>query len=111
MNFIQVREDKERTVMRVFASAVVAALLLDGCATTSTDGVVQVGTNQYMIGGLGKFTDFSSSAVKARFYQKGAKFCADKGLVMSPVTSTGQDSGLGTYASAEIHFRCVPRQN
>ena len=30
---------------------------------------------RYMIGGLGKFTDFSGSAVKVRLYQQAAEFC------------------------------------
>ncbi len=86
----------------------VLSLLLAGCATTGTDGVVEIGPNLYMVGGLGKFTDFSSSGVKARLYQDASKYCADKGRVASPLNSTGKDSGLGTYASAEIQFRCVP---
>lgn len=84
------------------------SIFLAGCATTGTNGVVQIGPDLYMIGGLGKFTDFSSSGVKARLYQDGSKYCDERGRVMLPVNSTGQDSGLGTYASAEIQFRCLP---
>ncbi|XVJ69920.1 MAG: hypothetical protein HEQ39_09865 [Rhizobacter sp.] len=78
---------------------------LAGCAT-GTDGPVQIGPNTYMIGGLGNFTDYSSSAVKARFFQQGAKFCEDKNRTMVPMNSAGRDSGYGTYASAEVQFRC-----
>jgi len=84
-------------------------MLLGGCATTDTNGVVTVGPNQYMIGGLGKFTDFSGSAVKARRYEEASKFCAERGKVMESISSVAQDSGLGTYASAEVHFRCVSK--
>jgi hypothetical protein len=84
-----------------------ASMALIGCATTGTDGVVQIGPDLYMIGGLGKFTDFSASGVKVRMFQEAAKYCADQGRVMSPVNSTGQDSGFGTYASAEVQFRCL----
>lgn len=84
------------------------ALTLCGCATTGTNGVVQIGPELYMIGGLGNFTDQSSSAVKARFYQQGSKYCEERDKVMLPVNSTGQDAGYGTYASAEIQFRCLP---
>lgn len=42
-----------------------ATTALLGCATTGTDGVVPIGPDMYMVGGLGNFTDFSSSAVKA----------------------------------------------
>jgi hypothetical protein len=40
-------------------------------------------------------------------FQQAAKYCADQGRVMSPVASTGKDSGYGTYASAEVQFRCL----
>ena len=91
----------------VTASVWILYLTLVGCAT-GTDGVVQMGPDMYMIGGQGKFTDFSGSAVKARFYQDAAKHCQAKNRVMLPMSSTGQDSGFGTYASAEVQFRCVP---
>jgi hypothetical protein len=61
----------------------------------------------YMIGGLGSFTDFSSSGAKARLYRQAATFCADQGRVAVPMNSTGRDSGYGTYASAEIQFSCA----
>jgi hypothetical protein len=83
------------------------ALALTACVGTGTKGVVPIGPDLYMIGGLGRFTDYSSSAVKARFFQDAAKFCASKNQVMRPVNSVGQDSGIGTYASAEVQFTCV----
>lgn len=79
-----------------------------GCATTGTNGIVPIGPDMYMVGGHGKFTDFSGSAVKARFYQDASKFCSEKNRVMLPINSTAQDSAYATYASAEIQFRCVP---
>ena len=78
-----------------------------GCATTGTDGVVEIGQNLYMIGGLGNFTDFSSSAVKVRLSLDAAKFCFGKGKQVEPVGSTGKDARYGTYVSAEVQFRCV----
>ena len=91
----------------VLTIAIAAACLASGCATTGTAGVVPIGADLYMLGGLGEFADFSSSAVKARFAQQAAKYCADKGKAMVLVNSTGRDSGNGTYASAEIQFRCT----
>jgi len=87
---------------------VVGIVCICGCATTGTNGVVQIGPDTYMIGGLGQFTDFSGSAVKARLYQQAAEFCRSKGGVMVPLNSTGQDSKPYQYASAEIQFKCVP---
>lgn len=88
------------------AAALVSISLLAGCAT-GTDGVVEIGPDTYMVGGLGRFTDYSSSAVKARLYQDAAKYCTARNRVMVPVNSVGQDSGFGTYASAEVQFRCL----
>lgn len=88
------------------ATAWVSISLVTACAT-GTDGIVEIGPDTYMVGGLGRFTDYSSSAVKARLYQDAAKHCAGKNKVMVPVNSVGQDSGFGTYASAEVQFRCV----
>lgn len=84
------------------------SLLTSGCYTTGTGGVVQIGPDTYMVGSLGKFTDFSGSAVKARLYKQAEEFCKSKGGVMVPINSTAKDSGMGTYASAEIQFMCLP---
>ena len=83
---------------------VASALLTAGC---NSGGIVEVGPNQYMLGGIGSFMDISASAVKVGFYQQAAKFCADKGLVMQTTGSTGQDTAPGQFASAEIQFSCV----
>lgn len=97
--------------MKMFS--LVASLLLAGCTTpgtpgtTGTNGVVEIAPNTYMIGGLGGMTDYSGSAVKARFYKEAAKYCADKGLGMTPLNSSSQDAGVYQYASAEIQFRCT----
>ena len=87
--------------------AIVMICLASGCATTGTEGIVQIGPDLYMVGGLGNFTDYSGSAVKARFYKDASKYCADRGQVMLPVNSTGNDADFGKYASAEIQFRCL----
>lgn len=85
------------------------ALLLTACAT-GTDGVVEIGPNTYMVGGHGGMFDYSGSAVKAKFFKEASKYCADKGMTMVPLNSTGQDSAMMQYASAEVQFRCVPNK-
>ena len=87
--------------------ATLAALLLAGCAT-GTQGVVPAGNGLYLIGGLGNFTEYSGSQVKARYLAEATKYCADRKKDMVLVNSTSRDSGFGTYASAEIQFRCSP---
>jgi hypothetical protein len=97
----------KKTISHRLPAICLAMSGLIGCATTGTDGVVEIGPNLYMLGGLGKFNDFSSSAVKVRMFQEAGKFCAAKGKQIEPVGSTGKDSGYGTYASAEVQFRCI----
>ena len=84
------------------------ALLISGCAATGTNGVISTGENQYMVGGLGKFTDFSGSVVKARFIGEAKEFCAQKNQQFEMVSSTSKDVENGHYASAEIIFKCIP---
>lgn len=90
----------------VIATATATAVLVVGC-TFGTDGVVPIGPNLYMIGGLGGGFDYSASGVKVKFFREAAKFCEEKGKVMVPVNSTGQDARVGEYASAEVQFRCL----
>lgn len=92
------------------AGLVTLLLALGGCGTTGTDGIVEISPNLYMHGGLGSFTDFSSAGAKAKLYKDAKVFCDSKGLVVQPVSDTGRDSGYGSYASAEIKFRCVKGQ-
>ena len=98
--------------MRTFYSASVLMLLLmlGGCVTTGTDGIVEIAPNLYMYGGYGGYTDLSGAGVKMKLYKEAGKFCMDKGLVIQPVSDSGQDSVPFSYASAEIKFRCVKGQ-
>ena len=86
--------------------AMLSCLVMGGCGTTGTGGVVEIGPNTYMLGRLGGFTDFSGSAVKARLYVEAKEFCSAKNMGMIPYGSRGKDSALNQYASAEIQFKC-----
>jgi hypothetical protein len=88
---------------RSFTSIVGIVVCICGCATSGTDRVVQIGPNTYKMGGLGKSTDFSGNAVKARLYQQAAEFCRSKGGEMIPlnISTTWEKSrmaggGFGT---------------
>ena len=91
----------------VVGLAILSCLVMGGCGTTGTGGVVEIGPNTYMLGRLGGFTDFSGSAVKARLYAEATKFCSAKNMVMVPYGSSKKDSAPYQYASAEIQFKCV----
>jgi len=88
---------------------IAAVSVLAGCAT-GTDGVVEIGPNTYMVGGLGGMFDYSASQVKAKYFKEASQYCADKGMTMVPLNSSGRDSAYATYASAEVQFKCVPNK-
>lgn len=88
---------------------VLSAVLLTACAT-GTDGVVEIGPNTYMVGGLGGAFDYSASQVKAKYFKEASQYCTDKGMTMVPLNSSGRDSAYATYASAEVQFKCVPNK-
>ena len=85
---------------------ILVCLVMSGCGTTGTGGVVEIGPNNYMIGRMGGWNDVSGSAVKARLYAEAKEFCSAKNMVMMPYDSTKKDSALAQYASAEIQFIC-----
>jgi predicted small secreted protein len=94
-----------RLAMR--AAMFAACVFVAGCATDT--GFVRIGQDTYMKSTMGTFTDFSGGVVKARLYKQASEFCSEQGRDISPLGSTSQDSGMATYASAEIQFRCVPK--
>lgn len=94
-------------INRVQVACVVLAVasFFFGCATPGS-GIVEIAPDTYMHSSFGSFVTFSGSEVKAQLYREANAFCAGKGKQLVPLDSTAQDSGLGTYASAEIQFRC-----
>lgn len=80
------------------------SFLVAGCANTAT-GVVPIGNDKYMMSRV-KHMAWSGGAVKADLYREAAAYCAESGKALMPATSTSSDSGLASYASAEIQFSC-----
>jgi hypothetical protein len=89
-------------------AALTSLVLIAGCAT-STDGIVEIGPDTYRVGALGRFADYSSSALKAKLYQDAYKHCAAKNRIMVPATNDGQSSASATNPPAEVQFRCIAR--
>lgn len=91
---------------KLYVAAIAAAVLgMAGCATPDT-GVVPIGNGVYMHSKFGSALTFSGGQVKAELFQEAAAFCGKQGKQVTPVNSTSKDSGYGTYASAEVQFRC-----
>lgn len=85
-------------------AALISLVLIAGCAT-STDGIVEIGTDTYRVSSLGRFADYSSSALKARLYQDAYKHCAARNRIMVPATN----GASATNAPTELQFRCLAR--
>jgi hypothetical protein len=78
--------------------------LIAGCATsTGSDGIVEIGPETYRVASLGRFQDYSSSALKARLHQDAYRHCAAKNKIMVPL-----NQGSATDSS-QMQFQCVAR--
>jgi len=79
-------------------------LLLASCST----GVVPMGRDTYMISGMSPGL-VNSGAVRAKLLRQADAWCRKQGLVMVPVSYSGQDAIYGQQAAnAEVIFRAVP---
>ena len=77
-----------------------------GCATPGS-GIVEIADDTYMHSKFGSMLTYSGGEVKAELYKEAKQFCAAKGKKLIPLDSTAHDSGIATYASAEIQFKCL----
>ena len=83
--------------------------LIAGCATsTGSDGIVEIGPETYRVASLGRFQDYSSSALKARLHQDAYRHCAAKNKIMVPLNDANQNSASAAQSS-EMQFQCVAR--
>jgi hypothetical protein len=91
--------------LRCLTTVVGIVVHICGCTTTGTNGVVQNGPDTSMIGGLGKFTDFSGSAVKARLYQQAAEFCSSTLSAGCVLASFSTDAGQRSLQNADLPMK------
>ncbi|CAN7469715.1 hypothetical protein LJR175_003137 [Variovorax sp. LjRoot175] len=89
---------------KTLLAAVLGVIALAGCGTT---GVQPIGNGIYMSSKLGSMLTYNGGEVKADLFREAAEFCGKQGKKVDPVSSSSQGAGIGTYASAEIQFRCV----
>jgi len=80
--------------MRNFGNATIlsGACLLASCATTSTDGIVPIGSDLYMVGGIGKFTDFCGQCSQGQAFRGRCQFLP--GLGQGDVAGQQHRQGL-----------------
>lgn len=79
------------------------AISLAACSTTT--GVVPIGDGIFMLSKQ-EHMSWSGGQVKADLYTQAAAHCKALGKESVPVSDTARDATMGSYASAEVKFRC-----
>jgi hypothetical protein len=89
--------------MKRTLAIIATAIFLAGCASS---GVQPAGPDTYIVSHRVTAFDTTGSA-KAANYQAASEWCAQRGLVMVPVSSDAQPMGFGHPGSAELLFRAL----
>ncbi len=87
---------------------ILIAAFLVGCSST---GIVSMGRDTYMVAYQGS-TLQSKASLEAKCLNDANAFCAKKGLVMVPISSSGRNGlpvPFGKGGTCELVFKAVPR--
>lgn len=90
-----------------FTLAIFIAVFFIGCSNT---GVVPMGQNTYMVGYEGSNMQ-NKAALEALCLRDANAFCAQKGLVMVPISSNGRNAlavPFGHGGNCQLIFKAVP---
>jgi len=92
--------------MKLLTLSLSLSLLLAACA--STNDIVPVGKDTYIVSGWGKSPGgYSGAEVKANAIKEAGKFCASQGKQIQVISSTQRDMTFGVNATAELQFMCL----
>jgi hypothetical protein len=92
---------KYQTSILLFLSALL--LLATGCASSD---VISAGPDTYMVSASG--AGFATAGVREKVYKKANDFCAERGLVMVPVSFKARPGAFGQHPpSADLIFRAL----
>lgn len=84
-------------------SAIIIAAITSGCVSSR---VISAGPDTYMVTASG--AGFSTAGVRETVYDKANAFCAERGLVMVPVSCNARPGELGQRPpSADLIFRAL----
>jgi hypothetical protein len=91
---------------KVILGGLVASTLA-GCGTlNSTNNIVAIGPDKYMINGSVYLSNYDS-AMKAKFFQQAAQFCSERTRVMLPIDTSNMDIKIGDSGAKEMQFYCL----
>ncbi|MBY0572327.1 MAG: hypothetical protein K2P84_01495 [Undibacterium sp.] len=91
---------------KLILSGLVAGTLVACGTLNTTNGIVAIGQDMYMINGSVYLSNYDS-AMKARFFQQAAQFCTDRTRVMVPANTSNVDTKLGESSAKELQFYCL----
>ena len=93
---------------RSFVIAAAACTFLSACAST---GVIQSGSDRYMISKTSLQVGFGApTAVHAEISQEAIEFCSKQNKKVEVVNTTINHPALGRPGSATVEFRCIAEQ-
>jgi hypothetical protein len=88
-----------------YSVCLLVGAFLSGCASS---GPVPMGRDTFMMSQTGAWSWSSGSALKGNLYAEADQFCRSKGREMMPVSTRQNNANMtGTFAHAEIQFRCL----
>ena len=83
------------------------AIIIVGCATTSSTGVFSSGKDTYTIVVSSNSFNEDPGTLHKRAYQEAKEFCQSKGKVFQPVAAKINSSTRGNSVSFELKFRAL----
>ena len=83
------------------------AIIIVGCATTSSTGVFSSGKDTYTVIVSSNSFNEDLGALHKMAYQEANDFCQSKGKVFQPVAAKINSSKRGTGVSFELKFRAL----
>lgn len=94
------------TIRAMKCASLVLAMICSLMVSCRTSGVIPCGPDTYMVTSSG--AGFGTAGVRTNCFEKANKFCAERGLVMVPVSFDARGGELGKRPpSADLTFRAL----
>lgn len=82
---------------------IVCVALMSGCST----GIVSMGKDEFMVSHKGSAYS-TESALKAKCLKDANRYCEERGLEMTVVSTIGHDPAFGVMGVCELVFKASP---
>lgn len=61
----------------------------------------------YVLSPIANPGDLSTNGIEAVMRKKAESFCQDQGRQMQQILNLSRENAIGTYATAEMQFKCI----